>query len=305
MGRADGPFSPLGNPEERPCRIRPLSRTELSRPGEFMSPHGFAGRMAAPGVRGFAPVERRLHVREELRRLRRNPLKPLLRSLGAAAGEGRIHMTELGRCAIAYEFYFQSLARFLPEMSVVLRWRLGPYFARKYRVPYTPGQAKLARRYHEIAPYVEMDLVNCVIHARALMDHVAPLSRRFLPNRGLPVRSFHAHRDFFVKRTEPFGDHEEYAEYMRTRTLWFDDLREIRDKFFVHPGPEHLRVFGVPSGDSEAGMAILTGNASDPRRQDAVLVSVPRLARQIDDFLRWFSNYGLRALESRVQGSVR
>ena len=239
-------------------------------------------------------------MRTELRRFRRNPLEPLLEQIGLSP-RWKHYVTEAGRCAYAYEFYYLSLARFLPEMSVLLRWRLGPYFALKYREPYTPNHAKIARRYHEIAPFVEVDLANCVIHAQILLDRVAPLSRRFLPNRGLLVRSFHTHRDFFQRLTQPFGSHQEYAAYLRERTGWFDDLKEIRDKFLVHAGPEHYRFFGIPSSDAESALVIRGRDKSGLAEWVTYFVSVPRLARDIDGFLRWFNDYGLRALSGKSE----
>jgi len=235
-----------------------------------------------------------------LRRLRENPLTPLLSRLGLKAGWEHF-LDDLGRCANAYEFYYLSLTRCLPELAVVLRWRLAVYFARKHRKPYTPNRVRLAKRYREIAPFVELDIVNCVIYARILVDHVATLSRRFLPNPDLPIRSFHAHRDFFVKLDKPFGTHEEYAKHMREKTGWFPDMKEIRDKYLVHPGPKHFRLFGALSGDAEAMLSVGRFVQREPRLIDVVTysVTVVRLARDLDGFLHWFNDYGMRAMAEK------
>jgi hypothetical protein len=244
-------------------------------------------------LRGIAPLEERLNVGEELRRLRQDPMRPLItefRRTGSKADP--FYLDDATTYLRAYDFYYQSLARFLPEMSLYLRWADGPYYVRKYGGKYTPSQAKLARKFNPIAPHLEMDYVNCLIHARLLMDRVARLSRWFLSGAELPSdTSFTDHRKFFLQRTPSLGEDEEYAEHIRNGTGWYEGLVEVRDKFIVHPGRAPFGMIpGIPSSGNEFSLLWLrTSVGADGRPYyDAVQVSVPRLTREIADFLRWF-----------------
>src|SRR5271165_2201729 len=78
---------------------------------------------------GHDPIGHRPNVREELRRLRRDPLEQMLRFMNSGAAD--IYSNDRTRYEAAYEFYRLSLARYLREMSVAARYASGPHWVRR------------------------------------------------------------------------------------------------------------------------------------------------------------------------------
>jgi hypothetical protein len=186
-------------------------------------------------------------------------------------------------------------------MSLAVRWSKGPYWTRRTGGKYTPGERKLATEYNMIARFLEFDFFNCLLYARMLLDRTVSLSRHFLKGKELPsFTSLNEHKKFFQRQTRPYGDHEEYAVYIREKTDWFDmPLKIVRDKYLVHSGPNHMRVFGYPGGHHELGLSILIPAGPNPidkplERVTVIVVSIPELSRDIADFLAWFCNYGIK-----------
>jgi len=259
-------------------------------------------------ILGNEPVSEKLNVRAELKRFRENPVLPLVRIIETLSGENppRILENELSRYLEAYEFYYLSLERFIPEMSLALRWDRGPRWVRGRGRKYTPAQRKLADRYHAVKKFIAYDFFNCLLYARILLDRLTPLSRHFLDSidgRLPSFTSFSKHRQFFRRLKSPYGKHEEYATYIRENTDWFDmPLKAVRDKHVVHSGPQHMKVFGYVAGyEHDLTLTLLVPeDSSDLSRMQPISVSIRRLARDIDEFLKWFCAYGLRALEERL-----
>lgn len=106
-----------------------------------------------------------------------------------------------------------------------------------------PQLRVIADKYSEIAPYTELEIVNCLIHARILLDRLTALSSRFLTGGNRPsFKSFSDHKKFFLKLREPYGEHESHADYVRRGTSWFEmPLKEVRDNCAVHSAPKHMR----------------------------------------------------------------
>src|SRR5271166_3993264 len=129
---------------------------------------------------GHDPIGCRPNVREELLRLRRDPLEQMLRFV--RSGTPSIYSNDRTRYQAAYEFYCLSFARYLREMSVAARYAKGPQWVRRSggTRKYSADQRRLAEQRNQVAPFLEYDLVNCVIHTRILLDRVAALSRSFL-----------------------------------------------------------------------------------------------------------------------------
>lgn len=256
-------------------------------------------------ILGHEPLQSRLNIREELRRLKRDPLEPLLKTLGLQRRSTMLQDVA-GRYSDAYRSYYLCLERFLPEMSLAIRWSTGPYYVRKYGGRYTPAQRRLAARYNKIARFIDLDFFNCMLYARILLDRTISLSRYFLSGGNLPsFVSFDDHKKFFQRQQSPFDEYEEYAAYIREHTDWFDmPLKTVRDKFLVHAGPQHLRVFGFPYGDAELGLMISVPVGKDSRTGlghfRTIVVSIPQLARDIEGFLTWFCDYGCRAIAMRA-----
>ena len=255
-------------------------------------------------VRGHRPIERRINVRNELAKYRRDPLFPFIYLL---EGYHSIKVLEdqVSMYQLAYSWYFLSLERFLPEMSLAIRWSKGPYWALKEGRKFTAAERKLAGRYSSVARYLYLDYYNCLIYARILLDRVAGLSRLFLLRGNRPsFTSFADHKKFFKKQTSPYGEHEAYATYIRQNTDWFETpLKEVRDKFIVHASPRHMRNSGYPQGDSELSLVIILPD--DPKGAKplsnvrAIFVSIPKLAQDMHGFLTWFNEYAVARTKAK------
>ena len=143
-----------------------------------------------PFILGHDPIGGRPNVRARLRHIREDPLDPLLQVIDG--GKVDLLSNQRTRYREAYWFYYLSLARYLPEMSIAARHSKGPQWVhgsggtRKY----TPSQRRLAQQYKQVAPFLEYDLVNCLIHSRILLDRIAGLSQSFLTGQRLPSSSF-------------------------------------------------------------------------------------------------------------------
>ena len=260
---------------------------------------------------GHEPIGRRPNVREELRRLRIDPLEKMLTLL--ASGAPSLYSNDLTRYQAAYEFYCLSFARYLREMSVAARYSKGLQWARHSGGPskFSAGQRRLAEQRKQVAPFLEYDLVNCVLHTRILLDRVAALSRSFLTGQRLPsFTSFSDHKKFFTKLNVPYGTHEPYAEYIRNRTDRFDmPLKAVRDKFVVHSSPKHFRFLGYPNGGYELDLNIMVPDDENPKKLSGkiklIRVNALRLSYDVDAFLKWFCEYGLAGRKKVSQSDPR
>ena len=246
-------------------------------------------------VLGHEPLGRRPNIRSELARVRHDPLQKLITLVSP---EPDIVSNDVSRYTEAYYFYYLSLDRYLTAMSIAARYSArGLRNVRRYS---TESERKLAEEYRRVSPFLEYDLSNCIIPSRILFDRVAGLSRFFLAGESLPsFTSFSDHKKFFSKLKKPYGTHEAYADYIRTKTDWFDmPLKAVRDKFMVHPSPKHMRFLGYPSGsDYELLLNIMLPDGEKGEKPFAktklILVSPLRLSYDVDGFLQWFCGYGL------------
>lgn len=247
---------------------------------------------------GHRPMGKRPNVRNEIARIKRDPLEPYFSQLGEDSEP--ILSSTISRYQDAYNLYFLALRRFFQNMSVVARYMNSAHYKRKYGGSYTPYEKRIADRYREFAPYTEFDITNCLLYARILLDRVASLSRRFLSDGQLPsFTSFSDHKKFFQKLAKPYGEHEEYAQYIRTNTDWFEmPLKEVRDKFVVHSAPRHMRFVGLPN-NFEVELVIVRAEGVPPEkplaRSTPVILNPLRMSYQIEAFLHWFSAYALSA----------
>jgi len=256
---------------------------------------------------GHEPLEQRPNIRKELARIRMDPLNPLLKALGYE--RTNIVSNDFSRYVDAYWFYYLSMDRYLREMSIAARYSRGPYWVRKSggKQRYTASQRRLAKEYSATAKFLEFDLTNCLIHTRILLDRSISISRRFLFFKCLPsFSSFSNHKKFFVNLSEPFGDHEKYAEYIRNNTDWFDmPIKALRDKFVVHSSPRHMRFLGYPFGGFELDLNIILPDSDDNEKKfsrvKVIRLNVLRMSYDIEQFLKWFNEYGLRVIEDSTQ----
>ncbi|MDA4128662.1 MAG: hypothetical protein OK422_04330 [Thaumarchaeota archaeon] len=238
---------------------------------------------------GEAPLPK-LNVKNELERIRNDPLNSLISRLHGKLGDKVADSTDLYQRA--YHFYYQSVERLLPDVSLARRWRNGPYYAERDEMRMPREWVGLAHRYRAIANHIDFDFDNFVIHSRIMLDRAIGLSKYFLDGGHLPsFNSFNRHRKFVIEENR-FGNIE-YARYFRAKTGWFEVLREVRDKYVVHPNRAGLHTWGLFKGDEFVYAfftAVTTGSGkAEPR---AFLLGTHRLIRQVDGFLRWFAKYG-------------
>ncbi len=250
---------------------------------------------------GHKPIDRRLNVKKELKRLSRDPLEPLLQAMGKIP-DFVILQDEFSRYREMYYFYYLSLDRFLHENSIAVRWMNGTYDVRKQGGKYTSAQRKLADNYCMINRFLEVDFFNCILYARMLLDRTIALSRYFLEGDNLPsFTSFNDHKRFFQRQKLSYGEYEDYAAYIREQTDWFEmPLKITRDKFLVHAGKQHIKNFGY-TNKNELSLIIDIPSANFPNEpsENVIIVSIPQLAQDMETFLIWFSDFGLRVFKNK------
>ena len=248
---------------------------------------------------GDEPVTARLNLKRELRRLRQDPMSPLL---GILQDEESLYLHgDVGRYVQAFEFFYLSAERCLHNTSVGTRYhrQVTPSLGGGRRL--SVRQRRLAREFSSRAPFFRVDLVNLLVHSRVLLDRIIALSRRFLVGPRLPsFSSFAEHKRFFHKYPDAFSpQHSAYSRYIRDETAWFDiPVKAIRDKIVVHPGPRHFQFITYPS---EHDMGILL--AMDARRPwtdhpqaSSVRFSARRTLCNVWRFLEWYNRYAMSAV---------
>ncbi|HQR34046.1 MAG TPA: hypothetical protein PLK30_15015 [Blastocatellia bacterium] len=255
-------------------------------------------------IQGHDPIGRRINVKKELAKYRSDPLYAFIDKL---EGYHKLKIIEddVSMYQLSYSWYYRSLERFLPEMSIAVRWFKGPYWALKEGRRYTDSERKIAEKYNAVSKYLYLDYYNYILYARIVLDRVAALARTFIKESNKPsFTSFNDHKKFFKKLTADYGENEEYARYIREKTDWFEmPLKQVRDQFIVHAAPRHLRIFGYPGGDNELALIInLPFEPTSPAplaQVKTITVSIPRLAEQIHEFLLWFNSYALKKAAAR------
>ena len=247
-----------------------------------------------------------MNVRMILKGIKSNPLAEFLEELEQRhrASSAIIMYNDVGLYVEGYAFYYLTLERLLTEMSLARRFQNGPYYALKYGAKYTPQEQKLAKRFRETDRYFDLDFLGFLILSRILIDRTIALSKYFLTGESLPsFVSFNRHKKFFQNPSNrPYGKHEKYAQYVCDETAWFDEtLKPVRDKFLVHPQQNHVKLYGLPdSGASEIEMVIFIPSGTSGGSQakfDLKRVSIVKLIENIQDFLRFFGNYGNNILK--------
>lgn len=252
-------------------------------------------------VAGHKPVTERLNVKAELRRFSVDPLSDCLQALGDE--EATFFKNDIGRYAQAFSWYALCLGRTLEHCSVSRRWdkelRWHPV-----TVKYSARQAQLAHRAKSIWAYQELDYQNLLIHACILLNRVIALSRRFLCGRNLPsFTSFNQHKGFLKKNPIMLKPRfRDYAERVSNTTDWFDiPLRVLRDKYLMHSAERHLVFLGWPNNVGWDLVLITVISASGDQKKllervKLISFSPRRLARDMHDFLSWFAEYALAAV---------
>lgn len=234
-----------------------------------------------------------------LKRIKKDPLEALLREYTYPP-----RMLTTDDAAIyreGYFFWYLTAERLLKEMSIVRRWRNGPYYARKYRMSYSASERKLVARYRPIQHFPELDFCTFLIYSRILLDRIVRLSQRFLTGNELPsFSSFNRHKRFFLARAmRPFGQHEAYAKYIREKTNWFERLVKFpRDQYIVHTSPAIMGIFGLGFGPSEMKLVLIRQNP-DSNTLNHLQVSALEVIHGISDLLNFFQKYMSREQRRR------
>ena len=136
-----------------------------------------------PNVLGNAALPR-LNVQEELARIKHDPMSGLILKLQRLKPNG--FDAQIERYKSAYNLYFLSAERLLPEASIARRWRNGPYIAERDHLRAPAEWRALSRRYHAIANYIDLDFYNLVLHSPILLDRTIGFSRYFIKGSRMP-----------------------------------------------------------------------------------------------------------------------
>ncbi len=248
-------------------------------------------------VVGHKSVEDPLNVRREVRRFSSDPLAGLINRVDDSDAE--FFHGDVGRYVQAFSWYALSLKRTLIQGSLARRCDSQ---LRYHRVgnKYSARQKALADKRRDIAPFLELDYQNLIIHACILLDRVVTLSRRFLSGPGLPsFTSFSRHKEFLSRNPRALGpDHKQYVAQITATTEWSDiPLKVLRDKFLMHSAEKHMSLFGWDGlGQWDLGMVTIIAAAPHQEKlleKTKVISFTPRrLARDMESLLSWFSQYG-------------
>jgi hypothetical protein len=250
------------------------------------------------------PIEKRLNLRAELKRIKNDPLTSFLARAfpDTSPGSPRTRYEE------AYYLYFRSMERVLEQVSTEVRYRKGPYYVRKYGGKYGPGQKKLAEKWRRLHPFLELDVSTSILHTHVLLDKVVALSRAFFEGPVLPsFNSFSDHKQIFVKRPNAISGHEKYSQFMREETGWFDiPIKFIRDKFFVHQGPKHMRFFSIGwEKDDNLTLNFFVLSSENGITRERLQFNPWRMSYDIESFLLWFGAYGLNACTQKANNALQ
>ena len=244
----------------------------------------------------------KINIKKQLHKIGIPPLGPLISYLRRDQSLTLMFQNEYTKHFQAYGFYYLSIERFLKSMSITRRWNNSCHWARRNAEKYTDQLKKIASQYNKVRPYLELDFFNCLIHARILLDRSISIRRYFINEKKLPsFTSYNHHKKFFTRMRKRYGKHEEYAKYVREKTAWFDvPLKLIRDKYLVHSGPKHLQIFGWPN-TYELDLTILPIKNDEDSKREVIVISIIQLIEDIDVFLNWLCNYGLKSSKNRQQ----
>lgn len=238
------------------------------------------------------PLKKRLNVRNEIKRIRVDPLKEYLNLAYSNSPPGGVR----DRYEYAYYLYMRSMERIFEQISTSVRYRKGPYYVRKYGGKFTSGQKKLADKARKLRPFFELDISTGLLHTRILLDRVTALSRNFLKGSKLPsFTSLSDHKKFFIKNSNLIEGHNEYARYMREETDWFDKpIKYVRDKFFVHHGPKHFMVYTIGwENDDNLTLNIQLFPDKGREKTEWIRFNPWRMSYDVESFLLWFSEYAI------------
>lgn len=246
-----------------------------------------------------------MNVKETLQKIRKPPLAKTLAHLSKQGYSSYVFEDKLSLWSESYSFYYLTLSRLLPEMSLIRRINN----AKRIDGKYISIQGNVAKQFNETNKYLLLDFVNFSLHTRILLDRTISLAQYFISGGNIPsFTSFNNHRKFFLlPENIPYPSHENYAQHIRNQTKWFDNLKLIRDKYIVHTQSTHSKWLGF-SIDSEKKDIHLTIELPRGSKENGALseveqvqIDVMELVTQVSEFLTFFDNYAWTALESKME----
>ena len=249
-------------------------------------------------VLGHTAISDTLNFRKESQRFRKDPMESLI---NAIADEDAAFMKgDIGRYLQAFSWYSLCLMRCFEHISVVRRGNAElRYHPRNEK--YSKRQKQIADKNNKLGPYLELDYQNLIIHACILLDRTITISRRFISGGNLPsFTSFNKHIGFLSKNPGTLGrDHREYENKLVSALEWYRiPIKVLRDKYLMHSSEKHMAFFGW--GETTWDLEMITiisamSNQEIPFERTKWICFTPRrLARDMEDFLCWFSEYWQR-----------
>ncbi len=246
-------------------------------------------------VVGHKPVIETLNVKKEIRRFSKDPLEILLDNIQDMSPSFIID--DVGRYRQAYSWYKLCLKRCLEHISIARRIDSAVRYHPRNK-KYTQRHKQIVERYKIIGPYLELDYQNLIIHTCILLDRTIGLSRRFLKAKNLPsFTSFNKHLTFFKRNHGVLEEYNEYEKNIIKCRNWYEvPVKVLRDKYLMHSSEKHMPFFSW--GESLWDLDMLTviparlGQEKIFQKVKVISFSARRLARDLEQFLKWFSTYG-------------
>ncbi len=251
-------------------------------------------------VVGHKAVGNSLNFNKETERFSKNHLEKLLVLFNDTSAE--FTNGDIGRYLQAYSWYVLCLKRALKHISLSRRVQAGLRYHPR-NVKYSSYHKELSHKYREFNQYIELDYQNLIIHSCILLDRVITLTRRFIVGGNLPsFTSFNKHKQFLKKSPNPLDmNHHAYVKYISTETDWFEiPLKVLRDKFLMHSSEKYMSFLGW--GQSNWDLEMVTVISAEKNQDElfrkvrAINFTPRRLARDIETFLKWYSNYAITTL---------
>ena len=246
-----------------------------------------------------------MNVKETLQKTRKPPLAKTLAYLLEQGHRSYVFEDSLSLWSESYSFYYLTLSRLLPEMSLASRI----YKAKKIDEKHISIQSSIAKQYNETSKYLLLDFINFSLHTRILLDRTISLAQYFISGGNIPsFASFNNHRKFFLlPENTPYPSHENYAQYIREQTEWFDNLKLIRDKYIVHTQSTHSKWldFSVNSEKKDIHLTIQLPRGSKENGALSevkwVHIDVAEIVMCVSKFLSFFDDYAVNAIESKMK----
>lgn len=252
-------------------------------------------------VFGHEPMKESLNLKKEIMQFSIDPLEKYIGKLNDL--ESDMFLGDVGRYLQSFSWYQLSLKRTLKIISITKRYNSEiKYHPRNKK--YSERQMQIVRVYKQFVPYAELDFQNLLIHSYLLLDRTISLSRRFLALEELPsFTSFSKHKNFFKKSSTKILSLNDYGKYISNNTDWFEiPLKVLRDKYLMHSAEKHFSYHGwCPDANCDLSMIVILLNKSSLQEKHTkgvkkIRFSPRRLARDINEFLIWFSSFALKAI---------